>query len=98
MSRPVSVIVLNYNGLRFLDDALTTLLAQEYPEFEVILVDNASKDGSAEYVRSNFPSVRILALDSNLGFAEGNNRGVDVAEHDLIVLLNNDVILERGLL
>jgi hypothetical protein len=91
---PVSIIVLNYNGRRFLDGCLSALLDQAYPIFEVLVVDNGSSDGSAEFIRKEFPTVRLMALPVNLGFAGGNNRGVEESAYDLIVLLNNDTQVE----
>lgn len=93
---PVSIIVLNHNGREFLKGCLEGILSQTYSRYEVIFVDNGSVDGSAEFVRSNYPAARIIEHESNLGFAEGNNRGVDAAAHDLIVLVNNDVVVEDG--
>jgi GT2 family glycosyltransferase len=93
---PVSIVILNYNGREFLQGCLDSILADTYDSFEVIFTDNASSDGSVDYVRENYPEVRILQNEVNLGFAEGNNRAVDVATHDHIVLVNNDVVVEAG--
>src|SRR5262245_26860145 len=82
VDRPfVSVVVVNYNGLRHLDGCLGALAAQTYPRhlFEVILVDNASRDGSVGFVRGRFPWVELVPLDFNAGFAEGNRHGLDRA-------------------
>lgn len=89
-AREMSVIVLNWNGKHFLDTCLTALRRQTFKDFEVILVDNASTDGSQEYVRTNFPEVRLLALGENLGFTGGNIAGWKEAKGELIILLNND--------
>ena len=62
------------------------------------MVDNGSTDGSVEYVRATFPQVRMLELPENLGFARGNNAGVKAARHDIVVLLNNDMIVDPGFL
>ena len=86
----VSVIILTWNGRAYLKEALESLAAQTYRDFETILVDNGSSDGSAEYVRSAFPWVRLLELPENVGFAEGNNRGLALAQGAYIVTLNND--------
>ena len=90
----VSVIVVNYNGKHFLKRCLESLAAQTYPEDrrEVILVDNGSSDGSAEYVREQFPWVRVIRASTNWGFAKGNNIGLQHARGDLIALLNNDAV------
>jgi GT2 family glycosyltransferase len=81
---------LNWNGERFLETCLTALRRQTFRDFEAILVDNGSEDGSLEYVRNHFPEVSLLPLAKNLGFAAGNNAGYEQAQGNLIVLLNND--------
>jgi GT2 family glycosyltransferase len=86
----ISVIIVNWNGKHFLPDCLSALRRQTFRDFETIFVDNGSRDGSADYVRARFPEVRVLALDNNLGFSGGNIAGCELAEGDLIVLLNND--------
>jgi len=89
----VSVIILNYNGLEFLDRCLISVLNSEYPNFEVIFVDNASTDGSVEFVRKKFGAeshLKIIQNNENLGFAEGNNIGAKKAHGEYIVFLNND--------
>jgi len=89
----VSVIILNYNGKDYLEKCLESVLNTNYPDFEIILVDNASTDGSAEYAekmaKSN-PRIKLIRNTVNLGFAEGNNIGVKYAKGDMIALLNND--------
>ncbi len=88
----VSVIVLNYNGKQHLEDCFTALLAMDYPvkQRELILVDNASRDGSVEFVRERFETVRVVQNGENLGFAEGNNRGVQAAHGEYVAFLNPD--------
>jgi len=86
----VSVIVVNWNGKHFLEVCLPALRRQTFRDFETILVDNASEDGSIEFVRESFPEVRVLALGMNAGFAAGNNAGYEEARGEWIVLLNND--------
>ena len=90
----MSVIVLNWNGKHFLEVCLTALRRQTFRDFEAILVDNGSEDGSAEYVREHFPEVFVLALSKNVGFAAGNNAGYERAQGNMIVLLNNDTEVE----
>jgi len=72
----VSVIVPNWNGKPYLKDCLLSVMAQTYPDFEVVLVDNGSTDGSAEFVAQRFPQVRIIRHDENLGFAASNNTAI----------------------
>lgn len=85
-----SVIVLNWNGKHFLDTCLLSLRRQTFRDFETILVDNGSEDGSVEFVREHFPEVRLVTLEKNIGFAAGNGAGLLVTQGEWIVLLNND--------
>lgn len=93
----VSVIILNYNGKRYLGECLSSIYQIEYPRssYEVIMVDNASVDGSVEYVKKNFPQVKILALNENYGYTGGNNKGIEIAKGDFVVFLNNDTVVNR---
>jgi GT2 family glycosyltransferase len=86
----ISVIILNWNGKPFLEECLGAMRRQTFRDFETILVDNGSEDGSVGYVRAGFPEVTLLALPENLGFTGGNIAGYKQASGDLIVLLNND--------
>lgn len=94
----VSVIVLNYNGFWYLEDCFRSLEALNYPgdKLELILVDNASTDGSVEYVRANFPQVRIIQNPQNLGFCKANNIGAQEAKGEYIAFLNNDMRVDPG--
>jgi GT2 family glycosyltransferase len=94
LDRRVSVIVVNWNGKRFLEECLSALLAQTCSPYEIILVDNGSDDGSVGFVAERFPQVRIIENGENLGFAAGNNVGIRVAWGDYIVTLNNDTRAE----
>jgi GT2 family glycosyltransferase len=89
-----SVIVLNWNGRQFLGPCLESLRRQTFQDFEIILVDNASTDGSAEWVAQHYPEVRLLVNERNLGFTGGNNVGFAAARGELVVLLNNDTEAE----
>ncbi len=92
----VSVIVLNYNGMRFLETCYASLMKTGYHPVEWIMVDNASSDESVEYIRANFPSVTVIQSGENAGFSRGNNIGIRAAKGKYIVLLNNDVRVEPG--
>jgi len=94
MGPRVSVIILNWDGLCYLDDCLTSLYAQTYTDFEVILVDNGSTDGSAEWLTERFPRVRLIRNKVNVGFAAGNNQGIRASQGEFIVTLNNDTRVE----
>jgi GT2 family glycosyltransferase len=89
----VSLIILNWNGKQHLSSCLTSLAALEYPEskLEVILCDNGSTDGSVGFVRARFPGVKVIALDRNYGFAEGNDRAAKEATGEWLGFLNNDM-------
>lgn len=96
MSPKVSVVILNWNGRRYLDDCLTSLEAQNYPGFEVILVDNGSTDGSVEWVAGRFPQVQVIRNETNVGFAAGNNQAIRASQAEFVVTLNNDTRVEPG--
>ncbi|MDQ3679014.1 MAG: glycosyltransferase [Actinomycetota bacterium] len=94
----VTLIVLNYNGLEHLPDCFNSLHGIDYPEnrLELMMVDNASSDGSARYVRSNHPRVRVVESSENLGFAGGNNLGAREATGEHVIFLNNDMAVDPG--
>jgi GT2 family glycosyltransferase len=102
----ISVVVVNYNGRRYLERCLDSLAAQTYPTFETIVVDNASTDGSAEWLAARFSQVRVVCAPRNLGFAAGNNLGIRIAtaknagqaRGEFIVTLNNDTEVEPDFL
>lgn len=89
----ISVIIANHNGEDYLERCLGSL-GHLGPRLEVILVDNASSDGSLDLVASRFPGVRVLPQESNLGFATANNIGAEAAQGDALLLLNTDAWLE----
>jgi GT2 family glycosyltransferase len=90
----VTVLIVNYNGARHLPACLGALAVQTLPShrFEVVVVDNASRDGSVDLVRRDYPWVRVVARRDNAGFAGGNNAGLPHARGRHLVLLNNDTI------
>lgn len=93
MKKLASIVVLNYNGEKFIEPCLSSVFKSNYPNFEVILVDNGSTDNSIKIAREKFgkdPRLRIILNHKNLGFAEGNNVGIGVSKGDYIVLLSND--------
>jgi GT2 family glycosyltransferase len=92
----VSVVIVTWNGRRFLETCLEAVRAQDGVAFETILVDNGSSDGSAEYVEQRFPWVRVIRLATNRGFAGGNNAGVREARGRYVAFLNNDTAAALG--
>ena len=85
----VSVIIVNYNGKHLLSKCLESLSTINYKNLEVILVDNNSTDESIEFVTKNYPSIILLKLNKNKGFAEPNNLGAKLAKGGYILFLNN---------
>ncbi|MGB7993069.1 glycosyltransferase family 2 protein, partial [Methanoregula sp.] len=94
----VSVVVVNFNGKKFLDDCLSSLARQTFRDFETILVDNGSSDGSAGYVREHYPFVMLVETGKNLGFAGGTNAGIHAAQGEFIFTLNNDTVADPHML
>lgn len=91
-----SVIVLAWNGADDLPPCLESVLSQDYPNFEVIVVDNGSQDDSVAVVRQEFPQVQVLENGRNLGFSGGNNVGLRAATGEILVLLNQDTVVHDG--
>jgi GT2 family glycosyltransferase len=92
----VSILIPHWNGRHHLDDCLNSLRRQSFTDFELILVDNGSTDGSQEYVRRCYPEVRLIELGENRGFTGACQAGYAVARGELILLLNNDTEAEEG--
>lgn len=101
MDKPnISIVIVNWNGKRWLKKCIDSLLNQTYSFFEVIFVDNASFDGSVEFLESNYRDSRIKIIKSkeNLGFAGGNNLGIKNARGEYLLLLNNDTWVDENFL
>jgi GT2 family glycosyltransferase len=92
-----SVIILNWNGRKHLEECLETVSAQIFRDFETIVVDNGSSDGSVAWLKERLgKGLLLVELPANLGFAEGNNAGIRKARGRFVVLLNNDTIVDPG--
>jgi len=97
MNHPlVSVIIPHWNGIDVISECLESLFQTQYDPFEVIVVDNASTDGSSDWVSLNFPQVNLIKNDQNYGYAGGCNRGAKIAKGDYLVFLNNDTIQDSN--
>ena len=96
MPQDVSLVIVNFNGRHHLEDCLTSVYESRFRNFEVLMVDNGSRDQSCEYVAREFPRVKILPLDYNSGFSVANNLAVRQAGGDLLAFLNNDVEVETS--
>src|SRR5438067_8585722 len=99
-TRAASLVIPNWNGKDLLERFLPSWIAAiaDHPGSEIIVVDNGSTDGSADWIRANYPEVRLLALNRNHGFGGGSNAGFEVARNDIAVLLNSDMRVERDFL
>lgn len=93
-TKDVSVIIVNYNTKQLLKDCLTSIYEKtDGIDFEVIVSDNSSQDGSCEMCRECFPQVRLIENNANLGFGAANNRGLAVATGKYVFYLNSDTVL-----
>lgn len=92
----VSVIIPNWNGKELLHDSLASLEKQSFKNFETLLVDNGSSDGSIEYVSEKSPQVKIIRLNKNYGFARAINKGVNQSRAKYVVFLNNDTAVNSS--
>ncbi len=95
-SPKVAIVILNWNGRHFLEKFLPSVLATSYENYEVIVSDNASTDGSVAFLQQKFPQVKLIRLDQNYGFAKGYNLTMDQVQADYFALINSDVEVEPG--
>lgn len=91
-----SIIIVSWNALNHLKTFLPSVVRTDHPRFEIILADNASIDGSADWIRENYPNVSVATLDKNYGYCGGNNRAAKIARYDNLIFLNNDVEVSQG--
>jgi len=99
MSVTLSVIIVNYNGLQYLKACLDSLKENlQGISNEVIIVDNDSKDGSTGFIELNYPHVRLIKSNKNLGFGKANNEGAKIATGEYLLLINNDTITLSNIL
>lgn len=91
----LTVIIPNFNGKHFLKECFDSLKVQNY-SFKVIIIDNASEDGSAGYISDNYPEFTLIRNAENMGFAVAANQGIKASNTDYVFLLNNDVVLEMN--
>ena len=91
----ISIIIVNYNGRKYLEECIASLMKVTYPRLEIILVDNNSSDDSVEFVKNAHPSIIIIKLDKNYGFAYPNNVGAKNAKGEMLLFLNNDTTVDH---
>ncbi len=99
MHRPlVSVIIVNWNGMRYLEDCLGSFSKSSYKNVETFFVDNASSDDSVPYVKKNYPTIKIIQNKENLGFAQGHEEAFRKTKGEAVLLLSMDTIVAKNLL
>lgn len=93
----VSIVIVNYNVRQFLSQCIDSILKSRKTNFEleIIVVDNASIDGSIEYISNHYPNVKLIANKQNVGFSKANNQGIKVASGNFILILNPDTIVQE---
>lgn len=96
MAPLVSIVILNWNGRKFLEQFLPSVTSSTYENYKVVVADNASTDDSVPFLRSYYPLVEVLELEKNFGFAMGYNEALKGMEGDYYVLLNSDVEVPPG--
>ena len=90
----VAIVIPSWNGRHHLERCLPSLLAQDYPDFEILLVDNASTDDTVDWVRQHYPQIRLIWNQENYGFARAVNIGIRATETPFVVTLNNDTVVD----
>jgi len=95
----ISVVIISYNGIDYIDDCIASVIVSlENTNYEIIDIDNGSKDGTVELIKEKYPSVHLIENKSNLGFAKAVNQGLKQATGDYILLLNQDTkIIDRAI-
>lgn len=98
MEPTLSVIIINYNGLKYLKGCFDSLYDKlQGIAFEIVVLDNNSADGSCNYIKQHYPDIVLIESNENLGFGKGNNAAVKQAKGKYVLLLNNDTILQDNL-
>lgn len=91
MRKRIAIVILNWNGKKMMEQFLPSVVSSLTDESELIVADNASTDDSIEFLSAHYPTLRVIQLDKNYGFAEGYNRAIEQLDHDYIILLNSDI-------
>ena len=91
----VSIIIPNYNGLKYIKVCLESLYMQSFKSFDIIIVDNDSQDGSCKFILQNYLQVNLITLKQNYGFSKAVNEGIKASNSEYIVLLNNDTEVDK---
>ncbi len=87
----LSIVIVNLDGEKWLKKCIPSVLNSDYPFFETIVVDNGSIDGSVKYLKEDYPQIKVVELEKNIGWSPANNEGTKIAKGDIIVYLSNDM-------
>lgn len=93
--KSITIVIPNYNGMNYLEGCLGSLQEQTDTDFEILMIDNGSTDGSVEWVREHYPEVKIRAYHRNTGFCHAVNAGIRLGKAEYVLLLNNDVVCDK---
>ncbi len=94
----VSIVIVNYNGRRWIKSCFDSIYHQTSKNFEIIFIDNASTDDSINFIKKNYPKIRIIENKTNIGFGHANNLGANKAAGEILFFLNNDTVLGKDTL
>lgn len=97
MNQPlVTIQIVTWNSKRHIGDCLKSIYAQTYRDFQVLIIDNASQDGTIDYIKKNFPMVTVFQNNKNLGFARAHNQGIELLSSPYVVVCNPDIMLTES--
>ena len=94
----LSIVIITYNSIIFIKHCLDSVFAQDYQHFEIIIVDNGSKDGTVSFIKANYPQAILIENEKNLGACKARNQGIEVAQGKWVLTLDCDIILEKDFL
>ncbi len=92
----ISVIIITWNGKDLLKSCLGSLEKQIYKNFQIIVVDNGSKDKTLEFIKKNYPNIKTIEFKKNSGFSKAANKGIKASKSEYVILLNNDTVADRN--
>lgn len=98
MKKKVTIVIPNYNGKEYIETCLDSVKNQTYQDYKVLIIDNASQDGSCEIIRKKYPEFELMVNDKNEGFCKAVNQGITLSDTDYVLLLNNDTELDSAFL